>query len=186
MRVHEFLNLVNEQTRSQLPLKLRFCRTWKRYTLIQLYYGKRGVHYEVWVRGKERVLEIGLHCEADRETNAALLEHLAGRVFEIKDALGDQVEAEQWTSSWTRVHQLMPYEKLDEMTGRAAATRLAQMIAVLQPMVDAARRDLPKASARRASRATPRAARTTTSPTANNGRKAARSRTSGRELATPE
>jgi hypothetical protein len=140
MRVNEFLHLVAETTHSQLPARWRGFHTRTRFTLIQLYFAKRTLHYEVWVRGKERLIEIGLHFESDRATNAALLDYFreAGRLFEIKAALGDEVEVEQWTASWTRVHELMPYQKLDEATGRAAAERLAKMVKTLQPMLERA------------------------------------------------
>ena len=137
MRVNDFLELVARETRAQLPARYRKFHTWKRYTLIQLYYSKRAIHYEVWVRGNEiHALEIGLHCEADAATNRALLEKLEARLFEIQDALGAQIEAEQWTKSWTRVHELMPYEKLDEPTADTCAKKLAQLITVIQPMLD--------------------------------------------------
>lgn len=135
MRVNEFLDGVVTATRAELPTQWRRFRTWKRYTLVQLYFQRRTIHYEVWIRGKERLLEIGLHCESDRATNAALLAQLSACLFEIKDALGDQVEVEQWTSTWTRAHQLMPYEKLDDATICAVSARLAQMIQVLEPIV---------------------------------------------------
>lgn len=136
MRVNDFLNLVAQHTRAELSADLSRFHTWKRYTLIQLYYSKRSVHYEVWVRGSNvHSLEIGLHCEADAATNRALLETCDAHLFEIKDALGDQIEAEEWTKSWTRVHELMPYEKLDEATARAAAKKLAKMISVIQPLI---------------------------------------------------
>jgi hypothetical protein len=136
MRVHEFLDLVARETRAQLPPRLRRFRAWKRYTLVQLFYGRRAVHYEVWIRGNLRVLEIGLHCEADRATNSDLLNLFDARLFEIKEALGENIEAEQWTSTWTRIHELMPYTKLDEATASACARRLAQVISVLQPILD--------------------------------------------------
>ncbi len=137
MRVNEFLDLVAQETRAQLPARFRKFQTWKRYTLIQLYYTRRSIHYEVWVRGNEvHALEIGLHCEADAATNRALLEKLDAHLFEIKDALGDQIEAEQWTNTWTRVHELMPYEELDEATARACAIKMADMIEVIQPMIE--------------------------------------------------
>ncbi len=91
------------------------------------------------MRGKERVIEIGLHFEADKTTNSALFHYFSAHVFEIKDTLGDQIEIEQWTSSWTRAHQLMPYERLDAPTGAAVAQRLAKMIETLQPMLELAR-----------------------------------------------
>jgi hypothetical protein len=137
MRVNDFLNLVAHETHNQLPARWRNFRTWKRYTLIQIFYGRRSIHYEVWVRGGNvHALEIGLHCEADASTNSRLLNLFDARLFEIKDALGDHIEAEQWTKSWTRVHELVPYEKLDEATARQCGVRLAQMIQVLEPMME--------------------------------------------------
>lgn len=138
MRVNEFLHLVAEDARSLLPAKRRGFQARTRFTLIQLYYSRRTIHYEVWVRGKERLLEIGLHFEADKATNARLLDYFSARAFEIKDTLGDQVDIEQWTSTWTRIHLLTPYQRLDPETAAAAAKRLAEMIETLQPMLDAA------------------------------------------------
>ncbi len=63
MRVNEFLHLVVDKTRRQLPARLTGFRTRYRFTLVQLYYEKRTIHFEVWVRGKERLIEIGLHFE---------------------------------------------------------------------------------------------------------------------------
>lgn len=137
MRVNEFLQLVSRYTRNELPLRYRRFHTWKRYTLIQLYYTKRSIHYEVWVRGGTiHALEIGLHCESDAATNRALLARLDACLFEIRAALGERVEAEQWTSSWTRVHELMPYDQLDDATAQASAKKLAQMIEVIQPLIE--------------------------------------------------
>ena len=138
MRVNDFLHLVAEDTRPRLPQKLRGFQARTRFTLIQLYYSRRTLHYEVWVRGKERLLEVGLHFEADKATNDALLNYFAARAFEIKDTLGDHVEIEQWTSSWTRIHQLMPYEHLDAETATTTAKHLAKMIESLQPMLERA------------------------------------------------
>jgi hypothetical protein len=140
MRVNDFLNLVARETRAALPPSLRTFRTWKRYTLVQLYFRQRRIHYEVWVRGGNvHALEIGLHCEADAATNSRLLALFENHLFEIKDTLGEQVEAEQWTKSWTRVHELVPYEKLDEAAARLSAQRLAAMICLMQPLLETAK-----------------------------------------------
>jgi hypothetical protein len=136
MRVHEFLNLVAQETRAALPPQLHAFRTWKRYTLVQMFYAQRRIHYEVWVRGNVKSLEIGLHCEADAKTNARLLQVIQNNMFEIYAELGDKLEAEQWTKSWTRVHELMPYSSLDQATARACGQRVAAMITVLQPMLE--------------------------------------------------
>lgn len=136
MRINHFLDLVAHETHKQLPARWRSFRTWKRFTLIQLFYRQRTIHYEVWVRGGEvHALEIGLHCEADAATNRKLLELFDAHLPEIKHALGHQIEAEQWTKSWTRVHELMPYQSLDEKTARQCAERLAQIIPVLEPLM---------------------------------------------------
>ena len=57
-------------------------------------------------------------CTAKRTRRpiARCCETLDAHLFEIKHALGEHVEAEQWTKSWTRVHELMPYDKLDDAT----------------------------------------------------------------------
>jgi len=150
MRVNEFLRLVVETTRPQLPPRWRDFQAQSRFTFVQLYYGKRNLHYEVWVRGQpHHLLEIGLHFEANRETNAALLDYFSARLFELKEALGEQIEAEQWTASWTRVHQVLPYAQLDEAAAQAAAERLAKMITVLQPMLEQATAEKPARTARR-------------------------------------
>ena len=140
MRVNEFLRLVVENTRSRLPARWRNFDGRSRFTLIQIFYSRRTIHYEVWIRGQERLIEIGLHFESDRATNAALLDYFreAPRAFEIKDVLGDQVELEQWTESWTRIHQLLPYTQLDAATAEEVAKHLAPMIVTLQPMLEKA------------------------------------------------
>lgn len=140
MRVNDFLDLIARETHQQLPARFRKFHTWKRYTLIQIFFARRNIHYEVWVRGGDvHALEIGLHCEADADTNARLLQMFDANLFEIKHALGNQIEAEQWTKSWTRVHELMPYKTLDENTARACAKRVAQMIQLFEPMLAADR-----------------------------------------------
>lgn len=155
MRVNEFLDRVAYETQKQLPTRWRNFRTWRRYTLIQLFYQQRRIHYEVWVRGGEiHALEIGLHCEADAATNARLLQLFDAHLFEIKHALGQQIEAEQWTKSWTRVHELTPYKTLDEHTARQCAARLAQMIQTFEPLMARAARA--SAKTRAAANSSPR------------------------------
>jgi hypothetical protein len=136
MRVNDFFVALAKATRPKLPERYRQFNARSRFTFVQIYYARPSLHYEVWVRGKEKLLEIGLHFEADRATNAELLDYFLSHIFEVKDALGDRVEAEQWTSTWTRVHQLLPYQTLDEDTVRRAAEKLAVMIQTLQPLLE--------------------------------------------------
>ena len=77
-----------------------------------------------------------MHFEADKATNDALRAYLDARALEIHDQLGARVEIEQWTNSWSRVHEIVPYESLDVELAARLAAKLAKMITVLQPMVE--------------------------------------------------
>ena len=68
---------------------------------------------------------------------------MAARMPEVMARLGPQVELEEWTSSWTRIHQTLPYDPLSEPLAEEVARRLAEMIAVLQPIVEGERASVP-------------------------------------------
>ncbi|MCL5950581.1 MAG: hypothetical protein M1132_02495 [Chloroflexi bacterium] len=136
MRLQEFqVSLVNK-TRGQLPRSLRDFDVRSFFTLVKLFYKNRRIHYEVWVRGKERLIEVGLHFEADRETNQELLEFFGERALEIHAELGPRIDIEQWTNSWGRVHEVVPYASLDSQLVDELSTKLANLISVLQPMLN--------------------------------------------------
>jgi hypothetical protein len=104
---------------------------------VKLSYKNPHIHYEVWIRGKEEhLIEVGLHFEADKETNDALLAYFDSRAFEVHAELGSRVEIERWTNSWSRVHEVVPYKTLDDELVEVVAKKLAKMISVLQPMLD--------------------------------------------------
>ena len=138
MRIHEFLNHTLELTRQALPPELQGFRSRRRFTLSQLYYGNPRLHFEVWIQGKRRRLEVGLHLEADATTNAHVLKYLADRFIEIQAQTTLPLELEQWTRSWGRIHVYVPYERLDHPLAQMVAERLARMIIVLQPLVEEA------------------------------------------------
>ncbi len=135
MRIQEFqVSLVNK-TRKQLSRSLRDPTARSFFSLVQLYYADRKLHYEVWVRGPERLVEVGLHFEADKETNEQLLAYFDSRGIEIHAELGPRIEIERWTNSWCRVHEVVPYQSLDEELVDLLAEKLARMITVLEPML---------------------------------------------------
>lgn len=135
MRLQQFQVSFVDKTRQQVPRSLRDFHARSFFTLVKLSYRRPKIHYEVAVRGKERLLEIGLHCEDDQSVNDALLAFFEARAFEIHAELGARVEVEQWTSTWSRVHQVMPYTSLDAALVDRVAHELARMITVLEPMV---------------------------------------------------
>lgn len=136
MRIQQFQVSLVDKTRRRLPPPLRDFDARSFFTIVKLSYRHPRIHYEVWVRGKERLVEVGLHFEADKSTNDALLAYFNARAFEVYAQLGPRVEIEQWTNSWSRVHEVVPYESLDTELVDRLAVRLAKMMSVLQPMLD--------------------------------------------------
>ena len=136
MRIQDFQVTLVEQTRKQLPNTLKRFEPRSFFSIVKLSYRNPKLHYEVWVRGPERLIEVGLHLEADKETNDALREYFDARAFEIQAQLGPRVEIEQWTNSWSRVHEVVPYTTLNADLVGLLAKKLARMITVLQPMLE--------------------------------------------------
>jgi hypothetical protein len=124
--------------RARLPGKWQNFKTQVRPWLVQLSYADPLLHYEVWTLGGRRgVLEIGLHFESrDPAMNARLLDGFMRHLFEIKAELGDSFEAEMWDKGWTKVYETIPLETFDEAYVDRVARRLAQVIVVLQPILE--------------------------------------------------
>jgi hypothetical protein len=139
MRVREFMALLQEQTLALLPDGLRDCTCRSRFVWFQLWYHSPRVHYEVWLTRKTGRIEIGLHFEGPREFSYRWAELMAPHMPEIAARLGPQVELEEWTPAWTRIHQTVPYSPLSEALAAEASRRLAAMVTVLQPIVEAER-----------------------------------------------
>ncbi|MBI2913339.1 MAG: hypothetical protein HYY03_05410 [Chloroflexi bacterium] len=139
-RVHDFMSLVLERTTDLLPEDRRRFTARIRFVWLQLHYHTPAVHYEVWLTRKTGRIEIGLHFEGPREFSYRWAEVMAPYMPEIQAHLGPQVELEEWTSAWTRLHQTLPYDPLSEPLAEEVARRLADTIAVLQPIVE---RELP-------------------------------------------
>jgi hypothetical protein len=106
--------------------------------LVQLYYTDPLLHYEVVTLGVKRgQLELGLHFESrNPATNAQLLDGMARYLIEIKAELGDGFEAEMWDRGWTKVYETIPMETFGEAYVDRVATRLAQVIVVMQPILE--------------------------------------------------
>ena len=136
MRIQRFQVSLVAKTRHQLPRPQRNFDARSFFSLVKLSYRNPRIHYEVWVRGKERLIEIGLHFEANKITNDALLAHFNSHALEIHAELGPRIEIEQWTNSWSRVHEVVPYESLNAELVDQLSLKLTQMITVLQPMLD--------------------------------------------------
>lgn len=71
--------------------------------MAKAWYGNRALHYEIWARYSAKVVEIGLHFEADELTNARLLGAFRMRAKDVKRALGPDARIEEWDRGWARV-----------------------------------------------------------------------------------
>src|SRR5207237_239892 len=156
MRVADFMVLVQENALSQLPAPLRKGITPRiRSVWLQMHYHTPKVHYEVWLTRKTGRIEIGLHFEGAREFSYRWAELMAAHLPEIQGRLGPEVELEEWTASWTRLHQSLPYDPLSEPLAEEVARRLAETIIICQPIVEMERENVPPELERMAQPARP-------------------------------
>jgi hypothetical protein len=102
----------------------------------QVYYWQPRVHYEVWPQQNRGLVEIGLHFEGPQDENYRWAERLAEHVLEVQSVLGPSVELEEWTTSWVRLHQTLAMTELDPELADITADKLAESIAVLQPILE--------------------------------------------------
>jgi hypothetical protein len=135
--IRAFLQLVYDGLPARLPAKLRK-HDWRiRWSLLQVYFESASVHYEVWVQKRTGRIEVGLHFEsADPDENYRWAAALAPRMLEVQSKLGPGVELEEWTRSWTRLHESMAFEgKLTDALAGEVAARLGELITVLEPLL---------------------------------------------------
>jgi len=139
MRVRDFLMLVRERLEPLLPGELRSFQARIRFNLLQVYYEHPSLHYEAWPQRKIGRIEIGLHFEGEWEENYGWATVLAEHMPQMQAALGPNLELEEWTPTWTRLHQPMPLASLDEGLAGEVARRIAAFIETVQPILEECR-----------------------------------------------
>ena len=139
MRVRDFLMLVRERLEIILPAELRSFQARIRFNLLQVYYEHPSLHYEAWPQRKSGRIEIGLHFEGAREENYGWAAVLAERMPEVQATLGSSLELEEWTPTWTRLHQSLPMGSLNEDLAAEVAERMAALIGTVQPILEQCR-----------------------------------------------
>ncbi len=138
MNGSDFFGAIPAATRERLPRRLQDFKVNRRSWLVQLYYAHPLLHYEAWNLGERRGgLELGLHFEShERTENERLLLGFQAHLFEIKDELGESIQAEQWDKGWTKVYEVIPREPFTAEYLDRVAGRLAHLIAVMQPIFE--------------------------------------------------
>lgn len=132
----KFLKTLPDVVIPALPERLRGIKVRQPYRwLVQLHYGEPRLHYEVAAAKHRPGWELGFHCESrDKRLNRFLLEGFRRHLFEIKDALGEQVEAEMWDKGWTKIYEVYPEGDLTEAYQQEVGARLAAVIVCLHPI----------------------------------------------------
>ena len=106
--------------------------------LLKIDYGNPRVHYEVWCDAEKAILGVGLHFEDGPLSTDAYLAFFDRHILEIKHILGTDVELERWTASWGHLYEHRVLRPLTDEIAAEVALLLAQMIAVLQPLLESA------------------------------------------------
>lgn len=135
MRPQEFLEQVRVRAEQALPDDQRPVFGRVVYGMLQMHYGNPRIHFEVWLVRKTGRIEIGLHCEDERARNEQAATALAARAHELRDGGGEELELEQWTASWTRLHLTLPLGPLTDQLCDQTAGRLARLITVTLPVL---------------------------------------------------
>jgi len=136
MGVRDFLLAVRDAARAELRSEVAGLQDRQRFSLLQFFRDTPAIHYEVWVQRKTQRLEMGLHFEGPREFSYAWAAALAERASELVARLGPGYELEEWTASWTRLHQTSVLPDLTPEAAAGVGSRLAALIRATVPLVD--------------------------------------------------
>ena len=140
MKVGDFMERLQAETLALLPAELReACKARVRFVWFQVHFHSPKVHYEVWLTRKTERIEIGLHFEGPQEFSYAWAARFAQNMEQVQSQCGPQYELEEWTASWARIHETIPYDPLSEALADEVASRLARLIRVCEPIVEAER-----------------------------------------------
>lgn len=139
MNERSFLQAIPALVKAKLPKALQGIRTANGYALIKIFYGNPKLHYEVAVRAKVTLVEVGLHFESDGLTNAQLIGAFRTHERAIQKAL-PAGKLEEWDKGWTRIWEPVEYETFDGALQREVVTRVVSYIRTLEPIL---REELP-------------------------------------------
>ncbi len=103
--------------------------------MAKAWYGNPALHYEIWVRRRLRVVELGLHFEADDLTNARLLAAFRTRAGTVQRLLGAHVRIEEWDKGWARIWEPLSLELPEAELRERVVTRLVAYVRALEPML---------------------------------------------------
>ncbi len=133
---NKFLQTLPDVVTPHLPPNLQSIKSRQPWGwLVQFYFGEPRLHYEVSKAMRVGGWELGFHCEAkDKHLNRLLLTGFRRHLFEIKDTLGESMEAEMWDRGWTKIYEVYPDGELTIAYQAELGQRLAEIITCLHPI----------------------------------------------------
>jgi hypothetical protein len=133
---NKFLQTMPQVVIPLLPARLQGIQSRQPWRwLVQFHYGEPRLHYEISRVVRQGGWELGFHCEArDKNLNRFLLDGFRKHLFEIKDTLGDRVEAEMWDRGWTKIYEVVPEAPLTTEFQAQIGRRLVAFISCLHPI----------------------------------------------------
>lgn len=110
--------------------------------VMQIPTGRAGVHYEWWQQSRgAKTLIVGLHFEASsKKTNQRWCEHFRKQQSKLVSAVGQKVDFNpDWGEKWASVNIERSAEEWSEEVAKWAANKMAALISVTKPTIDAFR-----------------------------------------------
>jgi hypothetical protein len=143
VNIRDFLGAVYELLKKQLPKRYQRHQWRIRFGYLQIYFESPAIHYEAWVQRRTHRIELGLHFEGERDANYRWAGALGERALELQAQLGGSVELEEWTESWTRLHETRQFAgALSQELAVEVAARMCRFIEVLEPVLTEERKRL--------------------------------------------
>ena len=136
MSQQKFLQTLSDRMIPLLPTRLQTIQVRQPWRwLVQFHFGEARLHYELSRVARRDAWEVGFHFESgDRQLNRFLLQGFRRHLFEIKDVLGEQFEAEMWDKGWSKIYEVIPVEPYTEAHQMEISRRLAEVISCLHPI----------------------------------------------------
>ena len=133
LKAREFLFYTEDLALAGLPADFPRGERRVMWTVLQFHYGNPNAHFELQPQVARGQVELGLHFEDRVEMNDVWALGLAERASELRAALGDAWELEEWTVSWRRLHRVFHFDALTAELGREVAAEFTKLLAALQP-----------------------------------------------------
>ena len=137
LTIRDFLEDVREGTLARLSPRLGEPVAKRVFSSLQIHFGEPRLHYEVWPVRKTGRIEVGLHIEGPQDWSREVAGRLAAQADDLRSALVDEFELEDWTASWCRLHTTVPLARLTESLAADVATSTVHLIEAAEPIVRA-------------------------------------------------